>query len=159
MSYFISNHENVIFRGRCLVIDFCILAHISPSMKFDHLTALIVDDDDAVHLIVERNLRSIGIKSTAVSTGTEAIKKLSDQEFDFIIMDISMPDQDGLDAARWIRDLNDRKRKDLPIFALTSFSSEEHTKEILEAGFNAHLVKPLELENLKTLLVKYFGKQ
>ncbi len=115
-------------------------------MKFDHLTALIVDDDDAVHLIVERNLRSIGIKATAVSTGTEAIKKLSDQEFDFIIMDISMPEQDGLDATRWIRDLTNRKQKDLPIFALTSFSSEEHTKEILEAGFNAHLVKPLQLE-------------
>ena len=128
-------------------------------MKFDHLSALIVDDDDAVHLIVERNLRSIGIKSIAVSTGTEAIKKLSDQDFDFIIMDISMPEQDGLDAARWIRDLNDRKRKDLPIFALTSFSSEEHTKEILEAGFNAHLVKPLQLENLKALLDKYFGKK
>ena len=137
---------------------FLYLASISLSMKFDHLNALIVDDDDAVHLIVERNLRSIGIKSIAVSTGTEAIKKLSDQEFDFIIMDISMPEQDGLDAARWIRDLNDRKRKDLPIFALTSFSSEEHTKEILEAGFNAHLVKPLELENLKALLEKYFGK-
>jgi len=128
-------------------------------MKFDHLSALIVDDDDAVHLIVERNLRSIGIKSIAVSTGTEAIKKLSDQDFDFIIMDISMPDQDGLDAARWIRDLNDRKRKDLPIFALTSFSSEDHTKEILEAGFNAHLVKPLELSNLVALLEKYFGNR
>ncbi len=128
-------------------------------MKFDNLTALIVDDDDAVHLIVERNLKSIGIKSTPVSTGTEAIKKLSEQDFDFIIMDISMPEQDGLDAARWIRDLNDRKRKDLPIFALTSFSSEDHTKEILEAGFNAHLVKPLQLENLTTLLEKYFGKK
>jgi len=128
-------------------------------MNFDHLTALIVDDDDAVHLIVERNLRSIGIKATPVSTGTEAIKKLAEQDFDFIIMDISMPEQDGLDAARWIRDLNDRKRKDLPIFALTSFSSEEHTKEILEAGFNAHLVKPLQLENLTALLEKYFGKK
>jgi CheY-like chemotaxis protein len=128
-------------------------------MKFDHLTALIVDDDDAVHLIVERNLRSIGVKSVAVSTGTEAIKKLDAQEFDFIIMDINMPEQDGLDAARWIRDLNDRKRKDLPIFALTSFGSEEHTKEILEAGFNAHLVKPLQLENLAALLEKYFGNR
>ena len=148
----------MIFRERCLVIDFCILALISLSMKFDQLTALIVDDDDAVHLIVERNLRSIGIKSIAVSTGTEAIKKLADQDFDFIIMDISMPEQDGLDAARFIRDLNDRKRKDLPIFALTSFSSEEHTKEILEAGFNAHLVKPLQLDNLTSLLEKYFAK-
>jgi CheY-like chemotaxis protein len=126
-------------------------------MKFDHLTALIVDDDDAVQLIVERSLRSIGIKSIAVSTGTEAIQKLAGQEFDFIVMDISMPEQDGLDAARWIRDLNDRKRKDLPIFALTSFSSEDHTKEILEAGFNAHLVKPLQLDNLTALLEKYFG--
>jgi len=128
-------------------------------MKFDHLTALIVDDDDAVHLIVERNLKSIGIKCTPVSTGTEAIKKLSEQEFDFIIMDISMPEQDGLDAARWIRDLDDRKRKDLPIFALTSFSSEDHTKEILEAGFNEHLVKPLQLGNLTLLLEKYFPQK
>ncbi|MCI0751016.1 MAG: response regulator [Flammeovirgaceae bacterium] len=128
-------------------------------MKFNHLKALVVDDDEAVQLIVNNRLNSIGVKSTIVSTGTEAIKKLSSEPFDFIIMDISMPEQDGIDAARWIRDLDDDKRKDIPIFALTSYSTKEHTQEIIDAGFNAHLVKPLQLENLVALLEKYFLKK
>jgi CheY-like chemotaxis protein len=67
-----------------------------------------------------------------------------------------MPDQDGIDVVRWIRDLNDHQYKDLPIFALTSFSSKEHKQEVLSAGFNEHLVKPLQEDTLSQLLKKYF---
>jgi len=71
-------------------------------------------------------------------------------------MDINMPDQDGLDAARWIREEQSIKDRDVLIFALTSFSSREHTREILDAGMNEHLTKPLDNNELKRLLQKYF---
>ena len=121
-----------------------------------NLTALIVEDDPILQLLHQKALKSLSIDSRIAGTGVEAIQALKDSRFDFILMDINMPDQDGLDAARWIREEQNIKNRDILIFALTSFSSREHTKEILHAGMNEHLTKPLNNEELKKLLEKYF---
>lgn len=120
------------------------------------LKALIVDDDPMVQILHQRSLKTLSIDSTVAGTGVEAIQALKDSKFDFILMDINMPEQDGLDAARWIRDEMDIQNRDVLIFALTSFSSPAHTKEILHAGMNEHMKKPLNQEELKKLLEKYF---
>jgi CheY-like chemotaxis protein len=121
-----------------------------------NLTALIVEDDPVLQLLHQRALKALSIDSQIAGTGVEAIQALKDSTFDLILMDINMPDQDGLDAARWIRDEQNLKNRDVLIFALTSFSSREHTREILHAGMNEHLTKPLDNEQLKGLLNKYF---
>ena len=121
-----------------------------------NLTALIVEDDPILQVLHQKALKSLSIESKTAGTGIEAIQALKDFTFDFILMDINMPDQDGLDAARWIRDEQNLKNRDVLIFALTSFSSREHTREILHAGMNEHLTKPLDSEQLKQLLNKYF---
>lgn len=125
-------------------------------MNYGNLKALIVDDDETVRFLVKTLLGTLAIQNSSVSTGTEAIQKLAEEKFDFILMDVRMPDQDGLDAVRWIRDLEDNQYKDIPIFALTSFSTQAHKQEVLNAGFNEHIVKPLEEEKLRPLLEKYF---
>jgi two-component system, sensor histidine kinase len=129
------------------------------SKDYSKLTALIVDDDPVLRLVINKELNSVGIQSVAVSNGTDAIVSLNNKKFDFILMDISMPGQDGLDATRWIRDMKDVVSQNIPIFAVTSFSSEEHTAEILEAGFNEHLPKPFDLIKLLRSLDKYFPYQ
>ena len=123
---------------------------------YSKLTALIVDDDPVLRMVMTKELESAGIKSMAASNGTDAILSLKNAKFDFILMDISMPEQDGLDATRWIRDMEDTENKGIPIFAVTSFGSEEHTAEILDAGFNEHFVKPFDLQKLLVTLDKYF---
>jgi CheY-like chemotaxis protein len=125
---------------------------------YSKLTALIVDDDPVVRLIVTKELNTVGIQSHAASNGTEGILSLRKSKFDFILMDISMPGQDGLDATRWIRDMSETVNNGIPIFAVTSFASEEHTKEILDAGFNEHFVKPFDLAKVLKTLDKYFWK-
>lgn len=125
---------------------------------YSTLTALIVDDDPVLRLVMTRELGTVGIKSLAASNGTEAILSLKKSKFDFILMDISMPGQDGLDATRWIRDMSETVNNGIPIFAVTSFSSEEHTKEILDAGFNEHFIKPFDLNKILKSLDKYFWK-
>jgi CheY-like chemotaxis protein len=120
------------------------------------LKALIVDDDPVLRMILNKELLSVGITSEAASNGVEAIELLNTYSPDFILMDISMPEQDGLDTTRWIRDLPSLKKKDTPIFAVTSFGQPEHTKELLEAGFNEHLIKPFNLARLLEILKKYF---
>lgn len=121
-----------------------------------YLRALIVDDDPVLQMLHQKLLRSLYIDSIVAGTGIEAIQAIQNLSFDFVLMDINMPEQDGLDAARWIRDEKKLNNRDLLIFAVTSFSSAEHTKEILLSGMNEHLRKPLDPEELKCLLEKYF---
>ncbi|MDH4090279.1 MAG: response regulator [Cyclobacteriaceae bacterium] len=120
------------------------------------LKALIVEDDPILQILHQKILTTLSIDSVIASTGDEAIEALKNLQLDFILMDVNMPVQDGLDASRWIRDEKDLKNRDILIFALTSFTTPEHTKEILEAGMNEHLKKPLDSEELKKLLTKYF---
>jgi len=119
------------------------------------LKALVVDDDATTRSIISINLEHIGIDSILAANGVEAIEALRTNRFDFIMMDINMPRQDGLDATRWIREVEGAD-KDIPIFALTSYGSADHTREILQAGLNEHLVKPFKLQNLLPILEKYF---
>ncbi len=121
-----------------------------------YLRALIVDDDPVLQMLHQKLLRSLYIDSIVAGTGIEAIQAIQNLSFDFVLMDINMPEQDGLDAARWIRDEKKLNNRDILIFAVTSFSSAEHTKEILLSGMNEHLRKPLDPEELKSLLEKYF---
>lgn len=121
-----------------------------------NLKALIVEDDPILQTLHQKALKSLSIDSTIAGTGIEAIQALKNSIFDFVLMDINMPEQDGLDAARWIRGEKEIQNRDVLIFALTSFSSPAHTQEILQAGMNEHLKKPLDREALKDLLNKYF---
>jgi CheY-like chemotaxis protein len=123
---------------------------------YSKLNALIVDDDPVLRMIMTKELQSVGLRSMVASNGTEAIQSLKDNKFDFILMDISMPGQDGLDATRWIREMEDTSNNGIPIFAVTSFGSQEHTAEILDAGFNEHFVKPFDLNKLLQCLDRYF---
>ena len=122
---------------------------------YSKLKALIVDDDSVLQVVMTKELETVGIQSIVASNGTEAIQRLKNSRVDFVLMDISMPGQDGLDATRWIRDLQDASHS-IPIFAVTSYSTEEHTAEILEAGFNEHFAKPFDLSKLLPILDKYF---
>ncbi len=125
-------------------------------MQYNHLKALLVDDDEVVQLLVGRYLNSIGIESIVAASGNEAITALDKHAFDFIIMDISMPGQDGIDSVRWIRDHLNPEIRNIPIFALTNFHTPRHTEEILKAGFNEHIIKPFDIDEFKKILHKYF---
>ena len=121
------------------------------------LRALVVEDDRVIQTIIKANLASVGISSIVAGNGIEAIEAIKGDSFDFVLMDIRMPDQDGLDATRWIRDTELKKSiRGVPIFALTTYSSAEHTQEIKAAGMDEHLVKPFRLDNFIKILDKYF---
>lgn len=121
------------------------------------LRALVVEDDRMIQTIIKANLESIGIPTVIAGNGMEAIDAIKKGSFDFVLMDIRMPDQDGLDATRWIRDVEiGNTVKHVPIFALTSYDTVEHTREIIKAGMDEHLVKPFKLENFIKILDKYF---
>lgn len=121
------------------------------------LRALVVEDDKVVQTIIKANLESIGIPTVLAGNGVEAVAAIKSDTFDFVLMDIRMPDQDGIDATRWIRDIEiDHCVRHVPIFALTSYNTIEHTKEIINAGMDEHIVKPFQLNSFMKILDKYF---
>ena len=75
--------------------------------------------------------------------------------FDAILMDMRMPVMDGLSAAQAIRKLNRPDAKTVPIIALTANAFEEDVKQCLQAGMNAHLAKPVDIETLKKTLGRF----
>ncbi len=121
------------------------------------LKALVVEDDRVIQSVIKASLESIGIPTVVAQNGVEAVKAIKADVFDFVLMDIRMPEQDGLDATRWIRDVEvESAVRHVPIFALTTYASDEHTQEILDAGMDEHLVKPFNLDVFRKVLDKYF---
>lgn len=79
------------------------------------------------------------------------------REFDAILMDIRMPDMDGLSAAKTIRSLPRTDAASIPIIAMTADVYDEDVQKTVQAGMNAHLAKPIQPEQLFETLRKYYG--
>ena len=92
---------------------------------------------------------------TAAKNGVEVMKKLEGESFDVILMDINMPKMDGMECARQIRALENADKSATPIFAITGNANNYSDQEFKEAGINEYLPKPLDFDNLVTLVHNY----
>ena len=117
------------------------------------LHVLVVEDNVINQMIMEELLSSVGIKVTLADNGLEAIKKLQKSTFNLILMDIQMPEMDGLTATAQIR--TDQRFANLPILAMTANSAIEHYDESIKAGMNDYLTKPVNTEQLYNALIKW----
>jgi len=89
------------------------------------------------------------------NNGIEAIHLLSQKKYDIVLMDIQMPEMNGLDASIIIRSKNSRVlQHEIPIIALTANAFNETRKEIEKAGMNAFVSKPLKPKDLHCLILK-----
>jgi len=120
------------------------------------LRVLVVEDNNINQLIMEDLLKNIGIEVSVADNGIQAIEKLHRESFDVVLMDVQMPEMDGLTATVNIR--TDPKYDDLPILAMTANVGQEHVKESLDAGMNDHLTKPVDIDQLYEALFKW-GKR
>ena len=76
-----------------------------------------------------------------------------------ILMDIQMPEMDGYEAARAIRQLPDREKACIPIIAMTANAFEEDKRKALAVGMNAHIAKPIQIDKLLSMLVEVIRQQ
>ena len=123
---------------------------------------LLAEDIDISGQIVKQLLFMKGIDADIAVNGREAVglfQKSSEYYYDAILMDIRMPEMDGLEAARHIRALKRKDAGEIPIIALTANAFEEDEKLSLEVGMNAHLSKPIEPDLLYDTLEKVFGNR
>ena len=94
-------------------------------------------------------LENAGFTIDIASNGEEAVKKMEqapEGTYDVILMNIQMPIMDGYEAARRIRAMEDLKKAEIPIVAVTANAFEEDREIALEAGMNGHLAKPYDID-------------
>lgn len=115
---------------------------------------LLVDDNEVNQVIAKGLLELCELKVELASSAQEALQKLKIAEFDFVFMDINMPEMCGIDATQIIRN---ETNPSIPIVALTASSASEVANEALAAGMNDVLEKPVMLESLIEKLNKFLG--
>ena len=127
----------------------------TSELKIDGLNLLLVEDNELNAEIAETLLSDEGAVVTVAKDGSQAVnifKEKPEGSFDAILMDIMMPVMDGLTATKKIRALNHPDAKKIPIIAMTANAFKEDKEKCLAAGMNAHLAKPIEIENVKKVL-------
>jgi DNA-binding response OmpR family regulator len=116
---------------------------------------LIVDDDELVLIALKELLKSESYEVQTFSRGSEALKKLDQEVFDLLILDIIMPEMDGFELCKKIREKESSKTK--PIIFLTAKNQEEDKKRGLEAGGTLFLSKPISPQRLLALIADTIG--
>ncbi|MBI2382052.1 MAG: response regulator [Gammaproteobacteria bacterium] len=112
---------------------------------------LLVEDNAINRQVALGFLQETGTQVDIAEDGLEALRLVQDQDYDLVLMDVQMPNMDGLTATKEIRKLD--KGRNLPIVAMTAHAMESDRQRSLAAGMNAHLTKPLNPDELyKTLL-------
>ena len=119
---------------------------------------LVVDDVPENAEIVCDLLELEDVTCECAGNGLEAVRKMAKSDagyYDAILMDLRMPEMDGMEATRCIRALERADAREIPIIALTANDSESDLQRSREAGMNAHLVKPVEADKLYAALGRW----
>jgi CheY-like chemotaxis protein len=96
------------------------------------------------------------MQAFTVDDGKEALRLTQEQTFDIILMDCEMPEMNGFDATIAIRQWEkENGRAPIPIIALTAHIMDEHKERSLQCGMNAYLAKPIELNELRDMLIHW----
>ena len=130
----------------------------SEQPSLEGLRILVVDDKtDALDLIgVE--LAQHGAKVVGVASAEEALTALEQVEFDLLISDIGMPKTDGFELIRQIRKQEEGKTRKIPAVALTAYARVQDRMQAIMAGFNTHVAKPVEANELITVVASLVGR-
>lgn len=130
-------------------------------MKLSDPKKILLVDDNEINLEIEAEmLKDAGFLVETAADGKIALEKIMQNRpgtYHLILMDIQMPVMDGYQAARAIRQIEDRRLAEIPIIAVSANTFEEDRRKAMESGMNAHLPKPLDMEQLFEVMGKFLG--
>ncbi|MDR0495103.1 MAG: response regulator [Treponema sp.] len=126
-------------------------------VSFAGKTALVVDDVEINREIIVALMENTGMKMERAANGKEAFELFSanQKKIDIIIMDINMPEMDGVEATRRIRALGTPESAQIPIVAMTANVLTDEVEKYMAAGMNDYIGKPVNLKELTNVLCKY----
>lgn len=134
-------------------------SHLKEEISLQGMHVLVAEDNNMNAVITLELMNLEGATCELVSNGKQAVERFlasKGGEFDIILMDVQMPVMDGYEATKHIRASNHPDAKSIPIVALTANAFEDDVQKALDAGMNAHTVKPVDPDFLKAL-VFHFG--
>ena len=123
---------------------------------------LLVEDNALNREIATAILEQAGLQVDSVEDGTDAVARMNtaaEDQYDLILMDVQMPRMDGYTATRKIRAMDDPRKANIPIVAMTANAFDEDRKKAFAAGMNAHVAKPIDMAVLSHTLDEIFAKQ
>ncbi len=120
------------------------------------LRVLVVDDERCLLELLKTIIEEYGAQVTAVGRAQEAITLLraNPGEYDILLSDIAMPNEDGYDLIRQVRALNPELGGQIPAIALTGYVREEQQRESFAAGFQRHIAKPVQPNQLVSMITE-----
>src|SRR5215472_3418268 len=113
------------------------------------LRVLLAEDNPVNQTLAMRILEKLGHKVQVVNDGRAALGRSQAEEFDLILMDVQMPEMDGLEATKAIRAAEASTGKHIPIIAMTAHAMKGDREECLSAGMDEYLSKPIRIDELK----------
>ncbi|MCR4892053.1 MAG: response regulator [Lachnospiraceae bacterium] len=131
---------------------------IQEEVRLNGMHILLAEDNDINAEIAVMILEENGARADRAEDGAVAVKTFEKSKpgtYDAILMDLRMPNMDGLEATRAIRALSREDAGKIPIIAMTADAFSEDAQKCLEAGMNAHLPKPIDIDILKHTLLKF----
>jgi signal transduction histidine kinase/CheY-like chemotaxis protein len=126
-------------------------AHSGPSLR------ILVAEDNAVNQkLAQVLLQQMGHQVRVVGTGKEVLAALAEEPFDLVLMDVQMPDMDGIETTRALRARERDTGRHIPVVALTAHALATDRNQCLAAGMDAYLSKPLRRDELAKVIARLF---
>lgn len=123
----------------------------SRSVPDGQIKILLAEDNPINLKLAKTLLEKPGWIVKPVNNGLEAVQSLTEEKFDIVLMDVQMPEMDGLEATRKIRALNS-ENKNIPIVAMTAYAMKDDEEKCIAAGMDAYLSKPIKQKELYAML-------
>ena len=118
---------------------------------------LLVEDAPALQLVTQARLEKLGYRVEVACNGREAVEAVEGNDFALVLMDIQMPEMDGMTATRLIREMPESGKANIPIIALTANAMKGDEQEYIAAGMNDYLTKPIDSASLTTVLQRWLN--
>ena len=131
-------------------------ARSTPYQQHNNLRILLAEDNIVNQKVAQSMLQKIGYRVDTVANGIEAIKALEMLPYDLVFMDVQMPEMDGFEATRYIRNSQSAVHDhEIPIIAMTARAMKGDKERCLQAGMNDYISKPVSLQSLIILMEKW----
>lgn len=118
---------------------------------------LVAEDSSVIINLTKNVLMFENYNITAVKNGKQVLEKLGAEDFDLILMDINMPQMDGIECTKAIRSLEDQKKASIPIVAITGNYKNYTLDDFKKAGLNDYIQKPLDYDHLLATVKKHLS--
>ncbi len=136
--------------------------YVDENISIEGINVLLVEDVEINRAIATLLLETLNVNVEVAVDGLDALNKIKEStnnKYDIILMDVQMPNMNGYDATKAIRNIDSPYAKSVPIIAVTANVFEEDIKRAIDSGMNDHLAKPINLDELANVIRKNLKKE